>query len=239
MQEAPRLRDGEARAPELAHLGALGSLGLSRRQALWQVALASRPAGEMFAGGEEVEPSPLPEMTRIEETVAKCRQEIEVVMRQAGEQAAYDAGEMVAVADLHDDKRFSRFRGPALAAGLVASLPSVAAAPRIEAVVLHRGHGMGYGGAITAALVTTTSNGALVFNADGSFVYTPSTNFVGTDSFTYRATNTIGTGNLATVTITPARATLTGTTSTTATRASPSVPDASASPLPLSPTPYP
>jgi ribonuclease Y len=29
---------------------------------------------------------------RIEETVAKCRQEIEVVMRQAGEQSAYDAG---------------------------------------------------------------------------------------------------------------------------------------------------
>jgi ribonuclease Y len=29
---------------------------------------------------------------RIEETVAKCRQEIEVAMRQAGEQAAYDAG---------------------------------------------------------------------------------------------------------------------------------------------------
>jgi ribonucrease Y len=29
---------------------------------------------------------------RIEETVTKCRQEIEVVMRQAGEQAAYDAG---------------------------------------------------------------------------------------------------------------------------------------------------
>jgi ribonuclease Y len=29
---------------------------------------------------------------RIEETVAKCRTEIEVVMRQAGEQAAYDAG---------------------------------------------------------------------------------------------------------------------------------------------------
>ena len=29
---------------------------------------------------------------RIEETVAKCRQEIEIVMRQAGEQAAYDAG---------------------------------------------------------------------------------------------------------------------------------------------------
>ncbi|MEO8510866.1 MAG: Rnase Y domain-containing protein, partial [Chloroflexota bacterium] len=36
---------------------------------------------------------------RIEETVAKCRQEIEVVMRQAGEQAAYDA----AVPGLHPE----------------------------------------------------------------------------------------------------------------------------------------
>ena len=54
----------------LAHLGALGTLGLTRRQALWQVALASRPAGEMFAGGEPVEASPLPEMTRLEETIA-------------------------------------------------------------------------------------------------------------------------------------------------------------------------
>ena len=36
---------------------------------------------------------------RIEETVAKCRQEIEVVMRHAGEQAAYDAG----VAGLHPE----------------------------------------------------------------------------------------------------------------------------------------
>ncbi|HEX2844530.1 MAG TPA: Rnase Y domain-containing protein, partial [Candidatus Limnocylindria bacterium] len=37
---------------------------------------------------------------RIEETVAKCRQEIEVVMRQAGEQAAYDAGVPGLPADL-------------------------------------------------------------------------------------------------------------------------------------------
>jgi ribonucrease Y len=36
---------------------------------------------------------------RIEETVAKCRSEIEVVMRQAGDQAAYDAG----VAGLHPE----------------------------------------------------------------------------------------------------------------------------------------
>lgn len=50
-----------------------------------------------------------------------------------------------------------------LAAGLAASLPSVAAAPRIEAVVLHRGHGMGYGGAITVAYR------ARVLYADGSY----------------------------------------------------------------------
>src|SRR6185503_12668224 len=36
----------------LAHAGALASLGLTRRQALWQVALASRPAGELFVDRE-------------------------------------------------------------------------------------------------------------------------------------------------------------------------------------------
>jgi len=39
----------------LAHAGALACLGLTRRQALWQVALASRPAGEMFV--EDPEPA--------------------------------------------------------------------------------------------------------------------------------------------------------------------------------------
>ena len=62
--------DRQVRAPELAHLGALGSLGLSRRQALWQVALASRPAGEMFRPEVEDAASPLVEMTPLEETVA-------------------------------------------------------------------------------------------------------------------------------------------------------------------------
>jgi error-prone DNA polymerase len=55
----------------LAHAGALASLGLTRRQALWQVALAVRPAGELYHdptdGGS---PSPLREMTPFEETVA-------------------------------------------------------------------------------------------------------------------------------------------------------------------------
>jgi len=55
----------------LAHAGALASLGLTRRQALWQVALASRAAGELFADGSEMAAaSPLPEMTPFEETRA-------------------------------------------------------------------------------------------------------------------------------------------------------------------------
>jgi hypothetical protein len=58
------------------------------------------------------------------------------------------------------------------------------------------------GGGMTAALVSSVSNGNLLFNTDGSFVYTPNVNFVGTDSFTYRATNTAGSGNVASVTIT-------------------------------------
>ncbi len=39
------------------------------------------------------------------------------------------------------------------------------------------------GGTITAN--TSVSNGALVFNADGSFSYTPNAGFTGTDTFTY------------------------------------------------------
>lgn len=42
------------------------------------------------------------------------------------------------------------------------------------------------GEAITASLVSTTSNGALTFNADGSFTYTPTAAWTGTDTFTYK-----------------------------------------------------
>jgi hypothetical protein len=45
----------------------------------------------------------------------------------------------------------------------------------------------------TAALNTNVSNGTLVFNADGTFSYTPNANFSGTDTFTYTATD--GTGS--------------------------------------------
>jgi len=43
------------------------------------------------------------------------------------------------------------------------------------------------GDSLTYSLVSTTSNGVLVFNSDGSFTYTPNTDYNGPDSFTFRA----------------------------------------------------
>ncbi len=60
----------------------------------------------------------------------------------------------------------------------------------------------GDSGSFTAKLGTTTTHGILTFNTDGSFNYTPSTGFTGTDTFTYQAKNAIGTSNTATVTLT-------------------------------------
>jgi trimeric autotransporter adhesin len=57
------------------------------------------------------------------------------------------------------------------------------------------------GGAMSAQLVTTTTNGILALAADGSFAYTPTAGFHGGDSFTYRAVNSVGPGNTATVSI--------------------------------------
>jgi error-prone DNA polymerase len=54
----------------LAHVGALASLGLSRRQALWQVAEVAARRGPLLAGLPPEEGSPLPEMDGFEETVA-------------------------------------------------------------------------------------------------------------------------------------------------------------------------
>lgn len=48
------------------------------------------------------------------------------------------------------------------------------------------------GDAITAALVSGVSNGTLNLNSDGSFDYTPSPNFHGTDTFTYQAVDPDG-----------------------------------------------
>ncbi len=55
---------------------------------------------------------------------------------------------------------------------------------------------------LTASLVTTTPNGALTLNADGSFSYTPNAGLLGTDTFTYRANDLMVPSSNATVTIT-------------------------------------
>ena len=49
---------------------------------------------------------------------------------------------------------------------------------------------------------TNTSNGTLSWNAGGSFTYTPNTNFVGTDSFTFTSSDGELSSNISTVTIT-------------------------------------
>ncbi|HEX3554479.1 MAG TPA: error-prone DNA polymerase [Thermoanaerobaculia bacterium] len=54
----------------LAATGALACFGLTRRAALWQVARLGRPAGPLLDRLTDPEPSPLPEMTPAEETMA-------------------------------------------------------------------------------------------------------------------------------------------------------------------------
>ncbi len=50
--------------------------------------------------------------------------------------------------------------------------------------------------------LTTANGGVVTLNADGSFIYQPAANFVGTDSFTYQATDGINLSNPATVQVT-------------------------------------
>ena len=64
---------------------------------------------------------------------------------------------------------------------------------------------------LTAVLVAGPAHGTLALNADGSFTYTPATNFLGTDSFTYEVGDGMAFSGTATVTLTvapPAQATL-------------------------------
>jgi len=57
------------------------------------------------------------------------------------------------------------------------------------------------GNDLSFSVVTAPSNGSLALNADGSFIYTPDTNFNKTDSFTYRAHDGVANSNTATVTL--------------------------------------
>jgi error-prone DNA polymerase len=65
-----RLRDDQL--TKLAYAGALASFGMTRRAALWQAAQAATDAGELFeeGGSDAVTPSPLPEMSAAEDTMA-------------------------------------------------------------------------------------------------------------------------------------------------------------------------
>ncbi|MGB3533715.1 MAG: tandem-95 repeat protein [Microcoleaceae cyanobacterium] len=58
------------------------------------------------------------------------------------------------------------------------------------------------GDIVSATIASQPSNGSVEFNEDGSFTYTPETDFVGNDSFTYTATDSTGLSDNATVSIT-------------------------------------
>lgn len=58
------------------------------------------------------------------------------------------------------------------------------------------------GDVLSAVLVDSTTNGTLILNPDGSFIYTPNLGFTGTDTFTYRANDGQTDSNIAMVTIT-------------------------------------
>ena len=58
------------------------------------------------------------------------------------------------------------------------------------------------GDPLSAVLGSGPSHGTLTLNANGSFTFTPATDFTGTDSFTYRASDGTLPSNVATVTIT-------------------------------------
>jgi uncharacterized repeat protein (TIGR01451 family) len=58
------------------------------------------------------------------------------------------------------------------------------------------------GDALSALKVTDPAHGSLTLNGNGSFTYTPASNYFGADTFTYRASDTTATSLVATVTLT-------------------------------------
>src|SRR5207248_1572260 len=63
------------------------------------------------------------------------------------------------------------------------------------------------GDPLYAVLVSGPTHGTLTFKSDGSFVYTPSTHYSGSDSFTYQAFDGTTTSSTATVSLTITNAT--------------------------------
>src|SRR5207249_3901647 len=58
------------------------------------------------------------------------------------------------------------------------------------------------GDTLSAVLVSQPTHGSLTLNSNGSFTYTPATNYQGSDSFTYKANDGQADSGIATVTIT-------------------------------------
>jgi lysophospholipase L1-like esterase len=58
------------------------------------------------------------------------------------------------------------------------------------------------GSLLTAVLNTPPANGTLALNANGSFTYTPTSGYLGADSFTYRANDGVSDSNVVTVSLT-------------------------------------
>ena len=58
------------------------------------------------------------------------------------------------------------------------------------------------GDSLTASLVSTAAHGSLTLNANGSFTYTPTANYFGADSFTYKANDGSLNSNTVTVSLT-------------------------------------
>jgi hypothetical protein len=54
---------------------------------------------------------------------------------------------------------------------------------------------------LTVASVTQPANGAVFINSNNTLTYTPKAGFVGTDSFTYKASDGVAQSNVATVTV--------------------------------------
>ncbi len=61
------------------------------------------------------------------------------------------------------------------------------------------------GDPLTVGWFSAPSKGTLALNANGSFTYTPNAGIIGTDTFTYKASDGKGLSNVATVTITIAK----------------------------------
>ena len=57
------------------------------------------------------------------------------------------------------------------------------------------------GDALSAVLVGGTASGTLNLNSDGTFTYTPNSGFLGSDSFTYKASDGVNDSADITVTI--------------------------------------